>query len=140
MNKKSVEDDTRTYSPLVYKLKRLKRRTKSFIGICKFRLTGVDEAPPEPEYAFDTLDRSSALDNDPKWIVNNTTGHISITGVGGNVWTLLKGSDPMLLTEEEYNEFVLSDDGKALELRGKIKIVDESFMRAEAFLADNRVG
>ena len=106
--------------------------------------TGTEaDYAPEPE--VDTIDRSSCLDKSlseyaPKWILNNTSGNVIINGTSGTVWTILHGSDPMLLTEEEYEDFAISSDGRTLVSRGKIKIVDEGFMKADAFFTDRQLG
>ena len=101
------------------------------------------EYSPEPE--VDTLDRLDVLDSDsegyvPMWMYNTTPGNVSITGVTGKQWLVLEGSTPFVMTEDEFKEFALSEDVKALELRGKLKIVDESFLKADAFLTDKLSG
>jgi len=133
------EDLNKLYAPSVEDAEKGMSLAADYKKKCK----ALEPKPPEPE--VDTIDRSSCLDKSsseyaPKWILNNTSGNVIITGTSGTVWTILHGSDPMLLTEEEYEDFAISSDGRTLVSRGKIKIVDEGFMKADAFFTDRQLG
>ncbi len=94
----SEEATVKTYSHLEYRIRNtFKYGIRDFVEMCKFKLTGVDKTPPESRP--DTIDRSSCLDDssseyEPKWIINITSGNISLTGTSGTLWTILEGLPP----------------------------------------------